>query len=104
MVEYRDKMFINYDGGIYKCSGLIGREEFKAGDLNSGLKDYRSTHNLDNWKNEECLDCAYLPLCFGGCRYMKLVRDGNMAGVDCKKPFWDAMLEAMVKQDIRYGL
>jgi hypothetical protein len=35
---------------------------------------------------------------------MKLVRDGNMEGVDCKKPYFDATLEAMVKQDIRYGL
>jgi hypothetical protein len=35
---------------------------------------------------------------------MKLVRDGNMNGVDCKKPFLDATLETMVKQDIKYGL
>lgn len=28
----------------------------------------------------------------------------NMDGVDCKKPYFDATLEALVKQDIRYGL
>lgn len=45
-----------------------------------------------------------LPLCFGGCRYMKLVRDGNMSGVDCKKQYYDVTLEALVKQDIKYGV
>jgi len=104
MMEHRDAMVINYDGSIYKCPGLIGRKEFSAGDIRTGIMDYSQSHNLDNWKNEECLDCEYLPLCFGGCRYMKLVRDGNMDGVDCKKPYLDATLETLVKQDIKYGL
>jgi len=104
MMEYKNNLLVNYDGSIYKCPGLIGREEFKVGDIKTGIKDFRMSHNLDNWKNDECLDCASLPLCFGGCRYMKLVRDGNMDGVDCKKPYLDATLETLVKQDIRYGL
>jgi len=27
-----------------------------------------------------------------------------MNGVDCKKPYFDATLETLVKQDLRYGL
>ena len=104
MGEVRGRFVVNYDGSIYKCPGLIGREEYKVGDVKTGIKDYRISHNLDNWKIEECLDCAYLPLCFGGCRYMKFVRDGNMDDVDCRKPYYDACLETLVKQDIRYGL
>ncbi len=104
MMEMRDRLLINYDGSIYKCPGLIGRKEFCVGDIWNGIRDYRESHNLGNWKNEECLNCAYLPLCFGGCRYMKFIRDGNMNGVDCRKPYFDACLEALVKQDIKYGL
>ncbi|MGE5300441.1 MAG: geopeptide radical SAM maturase [Acidobacteriota bacterium] len=104
MMEYENNLLVNYDGGIYKCPGLIGREEFRIGDIWSGTTDYRKSHNLDNWKCDECLDCVYLPLCFGGCRYMKLVRDGNMDGVDCRKEFFDAALETLVKQDIKHGL
>jgi uncharacterized protein len=104
MMEYENNLLVNYDGGIYKCPGLIGREEFKIGDILTGTVDYRQSHNLDNWKCDECLDCVYLPLCFGGCRYMKLVRDGSIGGVDCRKGFFDAALEALVKQDIKYGL
>ena len=104
MMEHENNLVVNYDGSIYKCPGLIGREEFSIGDIWTGTRDYHKSHNLDNWKNEECLDCAYLPLCFGGCRYMKFVRDGNMDGVDCRKSYYEAALETLVKQDIKYGL
>ena len=103
-LDLKDNLLVNYDGGIYKCPCLIGREEFKVGDLRRGIIHQRQPQGLDAWKNEECLECVYLPLCFGGCRAMKLVRDGNMNGVDCKKPYLDATLEAVVKQDIRYGM
>ncbi|MBA4371452.1 MAG: putative geopeptide radical SAM maturase [Thermodesulfovibrio sp.] len=101
MMELKNRLIVNHDGSIYKCSGLLGRKEFKVGDIWSGIHDHRTSNNLDNWKNEECLSCEYLPLCFGGCRYMKYIRDNNM-DVDCKKPYLDATLEAMVKQDIQY--
>lgn len=103
MMEMQNRLFINYNGEIYKCPGLLGRKEFIVGDIRTGLIDYRQSHNLDNWKNEKCLACAYLPLCFGGCRYMKLIREGNIDGIDCKKEYLDATLEALVMQDIKYG-
>jgi len=104
LMELKNRFVVNYDGTLFKCAGLIGREDFKIGDLKTGIKDYSSTHNLNNWKNDECLNCEYLPLCFGGCRYMKFVREGNMEGVDCKKKYLDATLEKAVMQDIKYGL
>ncbi|TAN43287.1 MAG: putative geopeptide radical SAM maturase [Nitrospirae bacterium] len=102
MLEYGTDIIINYDGGICRCPGFIGMEQFRDGDIFSGMLDF--SHSQGNWKNEKCLDCAYLPLCFGGCRYMKYVREGNMDGVDCQKSYFDATLEAFVKQDIKYGL
>lgn len=104
MMELRDNLVINYDGTLYKCPGLIGRKEFCVGTLTSGLLDYSRTHNLGNWKNEECLACSYLPLCFGGCRYMKLLQDGAMRGVNCRKEYFDRTLAQFVAQDIKYDL
>lgn len=103
-IERRNIAIVNFDGTLYKCPGFIGRKDYCVGDLKSGMIDGRAMYNLDNWKNEECLACSYLPLCFGGCRYMKLARDGNMRGVDCKKQFLDKTLKALVLQDVRYGL
>jgi uncharacterized protein len=103
-LDMKDNYLVNYDGSIFKCPGLIGRDEFRVGDLKTGIKFKSQPQGRDCWKNEECLTCIYLPLCFGGCRQMKLVREGNMDGVECKKPYLDATLETFVKQDIKYGL
>jgi uncharacterized protein len=102
MMERQDHLVVNWDGGLYKCPGLIGRKEFCAGTVKTGMRDYAMTHNLGSWKNEGCLACSYLPLCFGGCRYMKLMRDGTMQGIDCKREYFDNTLQALVLQDVKY--
>jgi uncharacterized protein len=101
-VEITDSYVVNYDGGIYKCPALVGRKGFRIGELSGAVADYSASHRLDIWKNDECMECAYLPLCFGGCRYMAYVRDGNIDRPDCKKPHFDATLESLIKQDIKY--
>jgi uncharacterized protein len=100
-IEFSDTAVVNYDGAIYKCPALIGRDDFAVGDLASGIGDYRESHNLDLWKNEECLDCAYLPICYGGCRFLKLLRDGRIDGVDCRKAYLDATLETYIRQELK---
>jgi uncharacterized protein len=102
VIEIKDDIVANYDGTLYKCPGLIGKKEFIIGDLQSGIVDYRDSYNLDSWKNDDCIDCEYLPICFGGCRFMKLLRDGNIDGVDCKRPYLDSILETFVLQDLKY--
>jgi uncharacterized protein len=104
MVESQHSYVVNYDGTLYKCPGFIGMGEFVVGSLEEGISDYTKSHNLGIWKNEECADCGYLPLCYGGCRYMTFLRDGNVNTLDCQREYLDATLETMVKQEIRYGL
>ena len=104
MVEKTDSYVVNFDGGIYKCPGFIGHKGFEVGDVRTGVTEYTSSYNLGMWKNEACMACEYLPLCFGGCRYMSFIRDGNTGTVDCQKAYLDASLETLINQDIRYGL
>ena len=101
-VEIEDSFVVNFDGEIYKCPVFIGNKGFAIGDLRNGVTDYSDSYKPGIWKNEECAECGYLPLCFGGCRYMAYVRDGNIDNVDCKKPYLDAALETLIKQDIKY--
>jgi uncharacterized protein len=102
-VECRDNFIVNHDGNIYKCPAFIGRKDLEVGDLWNGVRDYRESHNLDVWKKDECIDCAYLPLCFGGCRFVRLLRDGAIDGVECRKAFHDATLETFLLQDLKYS-
>ena len=104
MVEIADSYVVNFDGVIYKCPGFIGKKGYEVGDLRTGVKDYTASYKLGIWKNDDCAGCEYLPLCFGGCRYMTFVRDGNLDKLDCQKAYLDASLETLVKQDIEYRL
>ncbi|HJV67305.1 MAG TPA: geopeptide radical SAM maturase [Geomonas sp.] len=99
-VEYESDLIVNYDGSLYKCPGFMGTQSLRIGTLSDGIAEYRDSHNLDLWKNDGCLDCPYLPVCFGGCRYLTLTRTGAIQEIDCRKGYYDATLEAMIRQDL----
>lgn len=103
MICAEDGLAIGHNGDIYKCLPLVGREGFKVGDVWQGVGDYGKTHFLDHWRKEEkCRKCVYLPMCYGGCRYMEYQRSGSMAKVDCQKGYFDAALEKMILQEVKY--
>lgn len=102
MIETTDSYVVNYDGIIYKCPAFIGKQDFAVGSLDAGVGDYTAALKLGMYKNPECAACVYLPLCFGGCRYMTYVREGKIDKIDCKKEYLDAALEGLIKQDIKY--
>ncbi len=98
-----DNITIYYDGSIYKCLPLAGREQFKVGDVQQEIADFSDSHCLDNWqKSKECQVCTYLPICFGGCRLMEYLRSGTMEKVDCLKQYYDKALPELLKQDVKY--
>ncbi|HIJ87595.1 MAG TPA: putative geopeptide radical SAM maturase [Desulfuromonadales bacterium] len=100
MIELTNNLVVNYDGSLYKCPALMGWPEYAISTLADSISDYRESHNLDVWKNDECLECAYLPLCFGGCRFFRLLKTAAINGVDCRRAMLDASLEAIVRQDL----
>jgi uncharacterized protein len=102
MIEFEKDWVVNYDGGIYKCPVFMGDESLRIGSLAEGIADYRQSHNLDVWKNTECLECAYLPICYGGCRFFRKLQTGAIDGVDCRRDALGASLETIVRQDLGF--
>lgn len=100
MVEFENDLVVAWDGSLYKCPAFMGWADLKIGSLADGIRDYRESHHMDVWKNDACLDCPYLPLCFGGCRFLQRLRTGAIDGIDCRKQYLDAALERIVRQDI----
>ncbi len=100
MVEFDSDVVINWDGSLYKCPAFMGWDDMRIGTLLDGIHDYSESHNMDVWKTDECLDCSYLPLCFGGCRFLRRLRTGAIDGVDCRKEYLDAALGDIVHQDL----
>lgn len=104
MVEFKDDMVIGFDGSFYKCPAFVGMEKFSVGNLGEGVRDHAETYNTDVWKKEECLECAYLPLCFGGCRFLRYLKNEKIDDVDCKRSYLDTTLESFLLQEMRYRL
>ncbi len=102
MVEFSNDLVINYDGSLYKCPAFMGWDDLRIGTLTDGLHDYCASHNLDLWKNDTCLNCPYLPLCFGGCRFLSRMRTGTLDNVDCRRDYLEASLEEIVRQDMAF--
>jgi len=100
VIEFENNLVVNYDGSLYKCPAFMGWPELSVGTLESDIKDYSVSHNLALWQNDECLDCAYLPLCFGGCRLNPLLQNGSINEVDCRREFYDVALEQFILQDL----
>lgn len=104
LIESNNSYVVNYNGVLYKCPAFIGIDGFEAGDLEKGPSDYSFSYKTRIFKNSECMECEYLPLCYGGCRYTKFVRDGKIDAPDCQRKYFDTCLERLVKQDIKYGI
>lgn len=103
MVYFDKEYVVNHDGSLYKCPGFLCHDEYCIGHLDRPEIEDSNAYRPDIWKNERCLGCAYLPLCFGGCRYMEFVRSGNIEKVDCRYDYYEATLGTLLAQDIKYG-
>ena len=102
MVLFENDMVVGYDGSLYKCPAFMGWPELRIGSLTDGINDYTKSHQTDSWKNEECLKCPYLPLCFGGCRFLNRLNTGSIDGIDCRRAYLDATLEKTIRQDLQF--
>ncbi len=63
------------DGTIYKCPDCLGNNEGEVGSIFSPLlmmsKNMAKWMAVDPFEEKRCIDCKYLPLCMGGCTYLR---------------------------------
>lgn len=87
MARRINSFLIDARGDVYKCWDDIGIEERIISNIhregiikvNSELNNKYLVGN-DVYSNAECLDCFYLPICGGGCPYMR-VHNADVADV-----------------------
>ncbi|WP_298434216.1 geopeptide radical SAM maturase [Geobacter sp.] len=98
MIDLASDLAVDADGRCYKCPAFMGHAGYAVGTLGGGLTGALPAYGPDIWKTEECLGCAWLPLCFGGCRFMRLAEAGGVDGVSCLRGYLDATLETGVRR------
>lgn len=102
--SYRRMSHFNFDpeGNIYKCIGFLGVKEFKVGNVNEEFsitaKKIEKQVFSEPWHNEKCINCIFLPLCLGGCRFHSYVEYGNVGDLFCHR----SLIENVEIQLIKY--
>lgn len=108
MVDIDDAFTVNHDGAVYKCVAMIGHPQYRVGMLPDAdlprppVRFDLTPYHPDHWRRHPaCLACAYLPICFGGCRFTTFQQQDSMQEVDCQYNFFDRVLEATIMQENR---
>ena len=90
---------IDPQGVIYKCNALVGYPEFSLGNVkDSGLLAERCQDflNIEAW-NKCPLDCPYIPMCQGGCRFYAYLEHQNFSALSCKREYFDQIIPDLIK-------
>ena len=86
---------IGPDGSLYACPGFTGQLAMSTGHIDDRRDTWRETARerflrLSPWK--ECGDCAYIPVCAGGCVAASYSQLGDMNVPTCHKRSFDSAL------------
>jgi uncharacterized protein len=89
---------IGPDGSLYACPGFTGQLALSTGHIDDRRDTWRETARekflrLSPWK--ECGDCAYIPVCAGGCVAASYSQLGDMNVPTCHKRSFDSALVSL---------
>jgi len=84
---------IGPDGALYACPGFTGDTQYSTGHINGNQTTGQAAaatrfETLSAWK--ECNDCAFIPLCAGGCSTAAHLELGDMNQPNCHKRSFEA--------------
>lgn len=82
--------FVSPRGKVFECIGLLGMDDFATADVHTPF-DAAVLGQRQGWIQKrsrfrnECMNCPYLPICLGGCRFKALCETDSLAGRVCHK-------------------
>jgi uncharacterized protein len=92
---------IGPDGSLYACPGFTGEKGFSTGHIDDRREQWRESarerfERLHPW--DECGDCAFIPVCAGGCLVASHGELGDMNMPTCHKPSFQSAVIALAHQ------
>jgi uncharacterized protein len=91
---------IGPDGDLYACPGFTGDKKMSTGHIDGRSDTMRSAaarkfDQLAAWK--ACQDCAFIPVCAGGCTVASHSELGDMNAPNCHKSSFEAGVVSMAR-------
>ena len=95
---------IGPDGALYACPGFAGDAHQSTGHIDGRQEPARTRaarqfEALAAWK--ECRDCAFIPVCAGGCTVASYNELGDMNAPNCHKAAFEAGLVSLAHETAR---
>jgi len=89
---------IGPEGSLYACPGFTGQLALSTGHIDDRKDSWRETalerfNRLHPWK--ECGDCAFIPVCAGGCVAASYSQLGDMNLPTCHKSSFESALVSL---------
>jgi uncharacterized protein len=96
---------IGPDGSLFACPGFAGEALQSTGHIDDRREDYRTRaqrnfERLAAW--EQCQDCAFIPVCAGGCTVAAHNELGDMHAPNCHKTSFEAGVVSLAHDTIRH--
>jgi uncharacterized protein len=100
-VHRRHSHTIGPDGSLYACPGFTGEFALAVGHITGGREPAhaeaeRRFEQLAPWR--QCGDCAFIPVCGGGCAVAAHVELGDMDAPSCHKRSFEAALTSLAEE------
>jgi uncharacterized protein len=100
-VHHANAHTIGPDGSLYACPGFTGELAMSTGHIDGRRDPLRQAardkfDRLAPW--EECGDCAFIPVCAGGCVTASHTQLGDMNLPTCHKPAFESALVSLAHQ------
>lgn len=90
-LHWDNSYIIDPDGYVYRCPALVGHSDLAVGTVKSDALRAAPLLETRPWEaHEPCHDCAYLPVCMGGCLGGQWLKTGRRDQVMCKKEVFEA--------------
>jgi uncharacterized protein len=83
-LHWKNSYTVDPEGRIYKCPAVAGMPGMEVANVGSRAAE-KAAPLLELRPWEQCGDCAYLPVCVGGCLGGQFTQTGRRDQVDCKK-------------------
>jgi uncharacterized protein len=99
-IHRRHAHTIGPDGDLYACPGFTGDRKMSTGHIDGRAEAARSAaarrfDQLAAWK--ECQDCAFIPVCAGGCTVASHSELGDMNAPNCHKKSFEAGVVSLAR-------
>jgi len=94
-LHWKNNYTIDPEGRVYKCPAVAGLPGLEVAQVASReAEKIAPLLELRPW--EKCGDCAYLPVCVGGCLGGKYLKTGRRDEVACKKDMFETSFRESV--------